>query len=157
MQIIRLIYASIARPDLAYDDLKRIRRTAIDRNIEAGLTGILCYSGGAFLQAIEGKRLPVNKLYNQIVQDPRHSNCEILSCSEIETRSFIEWSMKLISWEEAYTPQRRALVLRHSGLSTFEPWTMTAKQAYGFLVDLAELERRKDLTGLRDLSDMHAN
>jgi hypothetical protein len=152
MQIIRLIYASHARPDMGYEELKQIITTASAHNERNGISGLLCYSGGAFLQAIEGKRVAINQLYNRIVRDPRHTDCELLSCGPIEVRSFIEWSMKMISWDEAYTPQRRALVLRHSGMQVFEPWTMTGKQAHSFLRELAELERRKDLKQLTDLN-----
>ena len=152
MQIIRLIYASVARPDIGYDDLSQILESASLHNEKNGISGILCYSGGAFLEAIEGKRVAVNQLYNKIVKDERHSSTEILTCGPIEVRSFIEWSMKMISWDESFTPQRRALVLRHSGMQIFEPWTMTGKQAHGFLRELAELERRKELREVSDLS-----
>lgn len=145
METIRLIYSSHARPDLGYDDLRQIIDAAAEHNEQQGISGILCYSSGAFLQALEGRRGIVNKLYNRIIRDPRHTDCEILNCGPIEVRSFIDWSMKLISWDEAYTPQRRALVLRHSGMQVFEPWTMTGGQAHGFLRELAELERRKEL------------
>lgn len=143
MQLTRLIYASHARPELGYDELKQIIATATEHNEENGISGLLCYSAGAFLQVLEGRRIAVNRLYNRITRDPRHTECEILSCGPTETRSFIDWSMKMISWDEAYTPQRRALVLRYSGMSVFEPWTMSGEQAHGFLRELGELERRK--------------
>jgi hypothetical protein len=143
MQLTRLIYASHARPGLGYAELNAIITVAAARNEENGISGILCYSAGAFLQALEGRRPAVNQLYNRIVRDPRHTDCEILSSGPTDTRSFIDWSMKMVSWDEAYTPQRRALVLRHSGMSVFEPWTMSGEQAHGFLRELGELERRK--------------
>jgi Sensors of blue-light using FAD len=147
MQLIRLIYASVAEPGFALDDYRQIRASAKAYNEAHGISGILCYSNGAFLQAIEGRRVPVNNLYNRIIRDTRHTKTELLICGPIEMRSFIDWSMKMISWDEAYTPQRRALVMRHSGMQGFEPWTMSAGQALGFLTELAELERRKDLRG----------
>ncbi len=145
MQIIRLIYASVARPGFSLDDYRQIRASAKAFNTPNGISGILCFSGGAFLQAIEGRRVHVNQLYNRIVRDTRHHDTEILSCTPIDMRSFIDWSMKMISFDEAYTPQRRELVMRHSGMQAFEPWTMSAGQALSFLTELAEVERRKDL------------
>lgn len=144
MQIIRLIYSSVARPDLGYDDLRRILENAAIHNEKHGISGILCYSGGAFLQAIEGRRLAVNQLYNKIVKDDRHTDTEILMCEPIEVRSFIDWTMKMVSWDEAYTPKRRELVLRHSGMSVLEPSTMSGVQAHGFLSELASLERQQE-------------
>lgn len=152
MQINQLIYASVARPGIGYDDFCRILASADAYNEKNGISGILCYSGGAFLQALEGDRAAINRLYNKIVKDERHTSTEILSCSPVTTRSFTEWSMKMISWDEAYTPQRRAVLLRHSGMQLFEPWTMTGMQAHGFLHELAELERRKELKELSNQS-----
>ncbi len=152
MQIIRLIYASIARPGLSYEDLAGILSSASEHNARTGVSGILCYSSGAFLQALEGKRPVVNQLYNRILNDRRHRECEILVCEGIEVRSFIEWSMKMVRWDEAHAPQRRALVLRHSGSELFEPWTMSAGQAHGFLKDLAEMERLGDLKGITGIN-----
>lgn len=151
MQIIRLIYASKARPNLGYEQLSAIMSTAVEHNAAQGISGLLCYGNGSFLQAIEGRRNRVNMLYNRIVQDQRHSDCELLSVTPIEVRSFIEWSMKKISFDETFAPMRRALVLRHSGMDSFEPWTMTGEQAHGFLRELAELERQKDLKQLAHL------
>ena len=152
MQTIRLIYASHARPEIGYDDLTQIMSSAAEHNERHGISGLLCYSGGAFLQALEGRRPVVNQIYNRIARDTRHTEPEILSCGPIEVRSFIEWSMKMISWDEAYGNHRRALVLRHSGTQVFEPWTMTGPQAHGFLRELAELERRKDLREVSELN-----
>jgi Sensors of blue-light using FAD len=145
MQIIRLIYASVARPDIGYEDLSQILKAASSHNISNGISGLLCYSNGAFLQVLEGKRPRVNELYNRIIMDRRHSKCEILSCEAIEVRSFIEWSMKMVRWEDAHAPHRRALVLRHAGSELFEPWTMSSGQAHGFLRELAAIERKSEL------------
>jgi len=125
-----------------YDQLTDILRLAVDRNAERGLTGVLCYSGGIFVQALEGDRAVVNRLYNSIAHDPRHGECQILDASSITTRDFAEWSMKLIGWDDVPTASRRALLLRHSGSTAFDPRQMSGPQAIGFLRDLADSERR---------------
>jgi len=143
MQLIRMTYASVAKTGLGYDALTSILRTAATRNEEHGITGILCYSGTAFLQALEGPRCSVNRLYNRIVLDARHADCQVLSLHEIDERDFADWSMKLIRWEGAQTAQRRALLLRHARSASLEPWTMSAKQVEGFLRELADMERKE--------------
>jgi hypothetical protein len=148
MQIIRLIYTSVARPDLGYEELMQIRRTARVNNERRGLHGILCYGGGHFLQAIEGSRQVVNEVYHTITRDPRHSNLQILTCGPATKQSFDDWSMKLISWEDAYTAKRREVMLRHAHMATFDPTQMTAKQAHGFLRELAANERKAKLQKL---------
>lgn len=143
MQLVRLTYASVAKTGLGYDELTSILRSAATRNEELGITGILCYSGTAFLQALEGPRSSVNRLYNRIAVDVRHEDCEVMSLHEIDERNFADWSMKMIRWEGALTAQRRALLLRHARSASLEPWTMSARQAEGFLRELAEMERKE--------------
>ena len=141
MQTIRLIYASDARDDLRYRDFITIMDTAAETNRERAITGILCYGGGQFLQALEGERLAVNALYHQIAKDPRHTNCQLLSVEEISTRDFAEWSMKIVDWNDAVTAARQTILLKHSGSRQFDPAHMSGQQAEGFLRDLAAMER----------------
>jgi len=143
MHLIRLTYASVARSGLGYEALTSILRSAATRNEELGITGILCYSGNAFLQALEGPRSEVSALYLRSARDERHSRCELLGATEIDERDFVDWSMKLVSWEGALTADRRALLLRHARTASLEPWTMTSRQAHGFLSELAEFERKQ--------------
>ena len=143
MQTIRLVYSSVGQPNLDYEALTGILRTAQTHNEVSGITGVLCYAQGFFLQALEGERGAVNRLYHRIALDHMHTECQIMQTETIHTRSFVEWSMKLIGWEDAPTAQRRALLLRHAGVTSFNPAQMTGEQAVGFLQDLADLERRK--------------
>ena len=53
MHTIRLIYASDAREDLRYRDFMAIMDSAAETNRERAITGLLCYGGGQFLQALE--------------------------------------------------------------------------------------------------------
>lgn len=141
MHTIRLIYASDAREDLRYRDFMTIMDTAAETNRERAITGILCYGGGQFLQALEGERLAVNSLYHHIAKDPRHSNCQLMSVDEISTRDFAEWSMKIVDWNDAVTAARQTVLLKHSGSRRFDPAQMSGQQATAFLRDLATMER----------------
>jgi hypothetical protein len=138
---IRLIYASDAREDLRYRDFLTIMDTAAETNRDRAITGILCYGGGQFLQALEGERLAVNALYHHIATDPRHSHCQLLRVEEIETRDFAEWSMKIVDWTDAVTAARQAVLLKHSGSRQFDPVRMSGHQAAAFLRELAAMER----------------
>jgi hypothetical protein len=142
MHLIRLVYASEAQAGMDYAALTDILRTATVRNEARGISGLLCFGNGAFLQALEGDRTVVNALYNQIVRDPRHTRCEILRYGRIVTRSFHAWSMKLVGLDDQPTTRRRELVLRHAGSPVFTPLTYTGAQAVAILEDLALLERR---------------
>lgn len=142
MNLTRLVYASVARSEMKYAELMQILRTAEAHNLEHGISGILCFGGGAFLQALEGERDEINRLYNRIVRDPRHGDCTILRYGRIVTRHFEDWSMKLVGLDDDATAKRRALVLRHSGSKQFLPLQMTGAQATALLEDLADAERR---------------
>ncbi|MGI9133845.1 MAG: BLUF domain-containing protein, partial [Rhodoferax sp.] len=63
--LVRLLYASRAidsTPAAIEDILAKSRQY----NPTCGITGILCYGGGIFLQAIEGGRMAVSELYGHI-------------------------------------------------------------------------------------------
>jgi hypothetical protein len=141
VHLIRLIYSSDARADLAYRDFVAIMTAAAERNDELGVTGILCYGGGKFLQALEGERIIINALYHRISVDPRHQHCQLMQVSDITEREFGEWSMKIVNWSDAITAAREASLIKHSGSSEFDPDNMSGEQADAFLRDLALAER----------------
>jgi Sensors of blue-light using FAD len=146
VNLFRLVYASLARPELAQDELLSILRSAKEFNTANGVTGILYYGNEAFLQVLEGDRSTVNRLFIRIANDPRNTSCEILHCGAIATRKFGDWSMRLAGFSGA----QRALLLSRSGLESFRPLDMTAGQAVDFLCNLAESEREK--VGLKTAS-----
>ena len=143
MHTIRLIYSSAARVGLLYTDFIAIMEKAAENNAPRGITGMLCYGSGQFLQALEGERTAVNALYHRIATDSRHSSCHLLNVEEITSRDFAEWSMKIIDWSDAATAtsQRQTILLKHSGSSAFDPDQMTGQQATAFLQELAAAER----------------
>lgn len=141
MPDIRLLYASAASADKSYGALVDIMNHAQARNVECGITGLLCYGSGQFLQALEGERRAVNALYHRIAQDARHADCQVIDVTEIEARAFPEWTMKVVNWETGETARRRAVLQADTGSAVFAPAAMTAAQATTFLLHLAELER----------------
>ena len=69
--LVRLLYASRA-VDTTPDAIEAILSQSRQYNPGSGITGILCYGGGIFLQAIEGGRNAVSDLYGHIQKDARH-------------------------------------------------------------------------------------
>lgn len=141
MLTIRLLYSSAAAVGMTYGALAELMAQAQDRNSAHGITGMLCYGSGRFLQALEGDRTAVNALYHRIATDKRHRACQLISVEEIAARDFPEWSMKVVNWEDGDTTRRRALLAADAGTSLFDPGTMTNGQATAFLRHLADLER----------------
>ena len=60
------------------EELLAILRKSKANNPSQGVTGVLCFSEGIFLQVLEGGRSAVNQLYNRIAAGPaphRRWNC----------------------------------------------------------------------------------
>ena len=92
MTILQLIYVS----DMVGNDesqLGPILESAVRHNREDGITGMLLYAGGNFLQVLEGEPERVKATYERICRDPRHSNCLVLVDQEVPERHFGQWSM----------------------------------------------------------------
>ena len=62
-------------------------------NERLGITGILVYSDGNFMQVIEGADLPTHALYDRIQRDVRHRAVTTVHQQLIQVREFLGWSM----------------------------------------------------------------
>jgi Sensors of blue-light using FAD len=139
MNLSRLIYCSKAMNDLDYGDLKDIMTKSQKNNQPVGITGILCFGNGYFLQILEGHRQEISKTYNRIIQDTRHCDTEIIEFQEVEARLFTDWSMKVVQLGDFAPEKVNNLILKHSNKPHFNPSNMVAKQSLNFLIEFSEL------------------
>lgn len=91
--LVQLIYASSATSVFTESALEPLLKQSRDNNAAHGISGILLYYEGSFLQVIEGEALEVEHLINVIKSDVRHHSFLQLLRRSIETREFPEWSM----------------------------------------------------------------
>ena len=91
--LVRLTYASRANDGVTPEALTAILKTSRSHNLDAGITGVLVFSDGIFLQVLEGGRDAVSGLYNRIAQDRRHRDVVLLGYDEIGERRFAGWAM----------------------------------------------------------------
>jgi hypothetical protein len=131
--LVRLLYASRAAATVDAEALAAILKKARANNAASGVTGLLCYSGGIFLQVLEGGRMPVNKLYHRIAGDPRHTDVVLLSYAEITERSFAGWSMGQVSLARL----NPALLLKYSESATLDPYALSGPVSMALLDELA--------------------
>jgi Sensors of blue-light using FAD len=131
--MIRLIYASTATDGVDLNEFKRILSTAQTNNGQRDLTGMLIFNSKVFMQGLEGSREAVNDLYNKLSKDPRHYNLVLLKMEYIQERRWAEWSMGFA----APSASNKALFLRHSSQSTFNPYGMEPDAAEKLLVELS--------------------
>ena len=89
----RFVYLSAAKPSLSQRDLDQILSVSRDNNKIAGLTGLLLYGRGSFIQVLEGEPEDIDACYERICRDPRHSALLPVLREPIAGRSFGDWSM----------------------------------------------------------------
>ena len=130
--LVRLMYASRAAEAFKPEGLSAILRKSTANNPSVGVTGVLCYSGGVFLQVLEGGRSPVSTLYNRIAADPRHCDVLILSYEEIEERSFAGWAMGQVNMKML----NPALVLKYSETAVLDPYAVSGKVSMALFNEL---------------------
>jgi Sensors of blue-light using FAD len=130
--LVRLLYVSRAvQPDSA-QAIDDILASARNHNLSQGITGILCYGGGIFLQAIEGGRSAVNDLYNQIVADKRHKDVVLLHYEEIAQRHFSGWTMGQVNLAKLNT----SIVLKYSERPELDPYAVSGQVSMALLEEL---------------------
>ena len=93
MSLYSLIYVSSARVPFSKPELTNLLEIARRNNTALGVTGMLLYKDGNFMQALEGEEDTLRKLHNKIQADPRHNGMLTLLKKPIEERQFPEWSM----------------------------------------------------------------
>jgi hypothetical protein len=127
--LVRLLYASRAvDPQPAVID--SILAQSRQYNPSTGITGILVYGGGIFLQAIEGGREAVSDLYGHIQKDARHKDVVLLHYEEISERRFGGWTMGQVDVARVNTN----ILLKYSERAELDPYSVSG------IVSLALLE-----------------
>jgi Sensors of blue-light using FAD len=93
MPLVELVYVSAATKPYTRERLLELLGTARSHNRAVGVTGVLLYDEGSFLQVLEGDPRDVEELYRHIIKDGAHGGVLVLSRRTITERSFSEWSM----------------------------------------------------------------
>ncbi|MBL8350947.1 MAG: BLUF domain-containing protein [Burkholderiaceae bacterium] len=130
--LVRLLYASRAAETVDQDTLHHILRQSKANNPALGITGLLCCSDGIFIQALEGGRQAVNRLYLKIAQDPRHRDLVLLAYDEILERRFAGWAMGQVNMARL----NPALLLKYSATPTLDPYAASGRVALAMFDEL---------------------
>jgi hypothetical protein len=91
--LLRLIYTSRATVPFDAAALESLLVQARRKNYDNGITGVLSFSHGHFLQVLEGPESEVLRLYARILNDSRHRACVIIAIQLIQTRLCPNWTM----------------------------------------------------------------
>lgn len=87
-------------------------------NAKRGLVGALYFGDGCFFQCLEGRVEDVERLYDTLLKDPRHTDLKVLTRRPIERTSFATWAMKYVPLD---IPMKA--LMRELGLQTFDPYS----------------------------------
>lgn len=129
--LVRLLYASRAvdRSDAA---IEAILSQSRHFNPTSGITGILCYGGGIFLQAIEGGRSPISELYGHIQRDKRHEDVVLLHYEEITERRFGGWTMGQVNMSKINS----SILLKYAEKPELDPYSVSGQVSLALLEEL---------------------
>ncbi|MEO6847827.1 MAG: BLUF domain-containing protein [Chthoniobacterales bacterium] len=93
-EIYYLVYISTAIKLFKDEDLMPLLDQSRRYNQERGISGLLLYAEGCFIQIIEGQKQRVKNLFSQkICKDARHHSMILMVEGSEPDRSFPEWSM----------------------------------------------------------------
>lgn len=92
-----LVYCSRNRirgtSDEVAAELRSILISARKNNVRLDVTGALLYNAGNFAQVLEGPLSSIEKIFEVIQCDPRHSEVTVVQSGPCANREFPEWSM----------------------------------------------------------------
>lgn len=78
---------------MSNDELLQLLQGCRENNAGRGITGMLLYGNGTFLQVLEGEEQAIDELLDLIEQDPRHTDLQVIQRKAIERREYSGWSM----------------------------------------------------------------
>lgn len=136
-----LLYASHAVQKFSDDALIELLRKSRANNVRDGLTGMLLYRGGNFLQVLEGDPDMVARTYDRIDADPRHDGVTMLITETIAERRFGDWTMgfhNLDKVAEADMPGVSNFLTQRFDISQFQ---QSPQRIYSFLLSFKEMMR----------------
>lgn len=106
-------YISFANGVVRRADLTALARQSARDNEGLGVTGVLFYDNGLFMQFLEGEEQVVRDLLAKIARDRRHSRLTVVVESPVPARHFPGWHMALADAETF--PAESRDVIRHLG------------------------------------------
>ncbi|MFN3863426.1 MAG: BLUF domain-containing protein [Erythrobacter sp.] len=108
---------AVSRPSPC--ELEQLVNEARRRNRSLGVTGMLLYENGRFLQTLEGPPAGLQQVWSSIRRDRRHREIEVLSEHAVASRLFSDWDLLLYSSNDNPRRTGRASALAPHALSHY--------------------------------------
>jgi hypothetical protein len=91
--MLSIVYVSAAVAPFSEEQLSELLAKSQSNNAAAGLTGVLLYRDGQFMQALEGEDAVVRSVYETVAADDRHDQVRTILEEQITERRFPQWTM----------------------------------------------------------------
>ena len=145
MSLCRLMYKSKYSEPLSKNLLEAIETTSQENNAALGITGILIGNRSSFMQVLEGEEEAVNKIFNNICKDERHTKIELVGYDIIDQRAFADWSMKCIAFGLLGRILAQRLKRKYGEENDDLKLPSDSHEAFALLYDLAFLLRQDEI------------
>lgn len=113
----RTVYLSTAVGVLRADELDRIWLRAKATNAAAGITGLMLFHQGVFLQVLEGPAAGVAGLMERLRRDRRHAGIVILETGSIRERAFDSSPMHFVAARNLSAGEKQAFADLHRAVT----------------------------------------
>ena len=140
MNLIQLFYSSLPAVPFGSRELIDILEPSRSNNKRDAITGMLAFSGTAFLQALEGDQDMVNRTFTRISGDKRHRDVQLIGMLHPAERQFPAWTMGFAGFKSF----RRELVEKYSASGELHGGSLLPDSARALLIELASKEARPD-------------
>jgi len=110
MCIHHLLYISEARVFCEGHELDQMAEPFRPKNQALGITGILFFSAGHFIQLLEGDLNSLTGLFDVIQQDTRHDNIRPLVLRQVPHRVFKDRDMAVLNLDDCSVRDQKRLV-----------------------------------------------
>jgi hypothetical protein len=91
--LMSVVYVSTATVEFSELDLALLLAVSRRNNEARGLTGVLLFQHGQFIQVLEGPEASVRAALATIASDPRHTGVRVLAEELLPARHFGSWAM----------------------------------------------------------------
>jgi hypothetical protein len=133
--IFHLIYVSTALIPFSVQALEVLLSQSRRDNSTYGISGLLIYGGGNFMQLLEGSRPAVEALYRNIESDPRHHEVTTILTHSTRERWCADWTMAFNRHDDGKKIDGWINLIRNSGqvLDDFTQDHLARRLMHGFI------------------------
>ncbi len=128
--LVRLIYVSQMTSHVDHSEIKSILAASQRNNPPRGVSGLLMFNSGFFLQWLEGERRAVNERFARIAQDDRHTDPLLLDYQVVVSRQFSSWNMGYLGEGS----MNRNIFFEFGASEQFDPYNLSGAAAEALML-----------------------